>query len=142
MTDADTFDTFDTQWAAATMLGEAVWHRAASRRGIDPKAEAHRRAHDDVVSVVRDAAFVLERDGWEGLAEYLDLESRLTPDARTHEGDDDDQDVLGVPGTKGATSRPASDAGNDVPDASIAQDVTPNASGTSQDASHVEDVPR
>jgi len=134
----DTGDTFDTQWAAATMLGEAVWHRAASRRGLDPKAEAHRRAHDDVVSTVRDAAFVLERDGWEGLAEYLDLESRLTPTPSVEqvfdqdEGDQDDEDALGVMRTKGASSRPASDVRNRRESTPDAQDRAPGASGSPQ----------
>lgn len=65
----------DAEWSYASMLGEAVWHRIASRRGIDPKAESYRRAHDEVVALVRDAAFVIERDGFEGLAQYLRLEA-------------------------------------------------------------------
>lgn len=64
----------DGEWAHATMLGEAVWHRIAQRRGLDPKDGANRIAHDEIVSMVRDAAYVIEREGLDGIAEWLELE--------------------------------------------------------------------
>lgn len=65
----------DADWGYATMLGEAVWHRICGKRGIDPKAESNRRSHDEIVHMIRDAAFVLDSDGFEGLSDWLRLES-------------------------------------------------------------------
>lgn len=67
----------DVEWGRATMLGEAVWHRIASRSRVDPKSQKLIRMHDEVVSMVRSAAFVIEQSGFEGLATWLAAESAL-----------------------------------------------------------------
>lgn len=64
----------ETEWSHATALGEAVWRRISARRKIDYKDPLYLSAHNEVVELVRASAFVLEREGFEGLAEYLKRE--------------------------------------------------------------------
>lgn len=64
----------DAAWASATMLGEAVWYRACAKRRTDPKSPEARAEHDALVSLVRDAAFVIERDGVEAVADWIEAE--------------------------------------------------------------------
>lgn len=74
---------WEADWAHATMLGEAVWYLVCSKSGWDSKDAQTRVLHGDVIALVRAAAFVLERDGFEGLAEWLELETRgltVTPE--------------------------------------------------------------
>lgn len=68
---------WEKEWSHATALGEAVWARVCQRKGYDAKDKALLKAHADVVDLVRGAAFVLERDGFEGLAHWLKEEGRL-----------------------------------------------------------------
>ena len=61
-------------WSTASALGEAVWVRMCAAAGKDPKDLATSAMHDRIVGFVRDAAFVLERDGFEGVATWLETE--------------------------------------------------------------------
>lgn len=70
---------YEAEWQHATMLGEVVWHRLATSRGLDPKDKAMLAARDEVVSLVRGAAFVIEREGFEGVARWLDDMRHLDP---------------------------------------------------------------
>ncbi len=70
-------ESFDLEWAHASALGEAVWLRACAIDGVDPKAPEVRARHDAVVALVRGAAFVLEREGFDGLAQWLNSEAML-----------------------------------------------------------------
>lgn len=71
---------FESEWQHATALGEAVWRRMASRKGLDYKDPEYAAAHAEVVELVRGAAVVIEREGFDGLAEYLDREERYESD--------------------------------------------------------------
>lgn len=77
MPDLSEREAFDLEWAHASALGEAVWLRACAVDKVDPKAPQVRARHDAVVELVRGAAFVLEREGFEGLAAWLKAEQAL-----------------------------------------------------------------
>lgn len=64
---------FEKEWSHATAIGEAVWSRICRRNGINPKSSEARvvAMRNSVIDVVRGAAFVIERDGIEGVERWL-----------------------------------------------------------------------
>lgn len=64
----------EKDWSHATAVGEVAWHRWCRSQGMDPKDPTLASARSEMVSLVRDAAFVLERDGFEGAAAWLEAE--------------------------------------------------------------------
>lgn len=67
----------EERWSAGCALGEAVWLRLCAAAGQDPKDEKLMHAHGAIVEGVREAFFAMEGDGFDGLAEWLDMESWL-----------------------------------------------------------------